>query len=96
MDNSVIYPQQSEVIAVGFKKVGEPTIYVGGAIWDTQAPVTRINAHGVITTVLANDTFELVNIAQDTIHLVSPSANSLTTTSFFANPIVTLVIEKLK
>ena len=96
MSTSVIYPGQNEVIGFGFKKVGEPTVYVGGTTWDFQEPVVRINAHGIVTTVLENDEFELVNTAQDTIHLLSPGANNLTTNSFFANPIVTIIIEKLK
>ena len=93
---SAIYPGQYEVIGVGLRKVGETTIYVGGCTWDYQEPVVRINAHGIVTTALSNDVFELINTAQDTIHLVSPSSNNLTTKSFFANPILTMVIEKLK
>ncbi len=93
---SAIYPGQYEVIGVGLRKVGETTIYVGGSTWDYQEPVVRINAHGIVTTVLNDDVFELVNTAQDTIHLVSPSSNNLITDSFFANPILTIVIEKLK
>ncbi len=93
---SAIYPGQSEVIGVGLRKLNETTIYVGGCSWDYQEPVVRINAHGIVTTVLQNDTFELINLAQDTIHLKSPNANNLITDSFFANPIVTIVIQKLK
>lgn len=94
--SSAIYPGQYEVIGVGLRKVGEPTIYIGGSTWDHQEPVVRINAHGIVTTVLNNDIFEIINTAQDTIHLVSPSSNNLITKSFFANPIFTMVIEKLK
>ncbi len=93
---SAIYPGQYEVIGIGLRKVGETTIYVGGCTWDFQEPVVRINAHGIVTTVLNNDVFELINTAQDTIHLVSPNVNNLITDSFFANPILTIVIEKLK
>ena len=94
--SAAIYPGQYEVVGIGLRKVNEPTIYVGGCTWDYQEPVLRINAHGIVTTVLNNDTFELINTAQDTIHLVSPSVNNLIAKSFFANPIVTIVIEKLK
>ncbi len=96
MSNSAVYPGQNEVIAIGLKKVGETTVYVGGATWDVQEPVVRINAHGIITTVLENDEFELINTAQDTIHLYSPGTNRLTTDSLFANPVVTIIIQKLK
>ncbi len=94
--SSVIYPGQYDVIGVGLRKVGEPTIYVGGCIWDYKESVVRINAHGIVTTVLNDDEFELVNTSQDTIHLVSPGSNNLITDSFFANTIVTMTIEKLK
>lgn len=94
--SSTIYPGKNDVVGVGLRKVGETTIYVGGATWDYQEPVVRINAHGIVTTVLDNDAFELINTAQDTIHLLSPNSNNLVTESFFANPIVTIVIEKLK
>ena len=94
--SSTIYPGENDVIGVGLRKVGETTIYVGGSTWDYQEPVVRINAHGIVTTVLENDEFELINTTLDTIHLVSPNSNTLTTDSFFANPIVTIVIEKLK
>ena len=94
--SSTIYPGKNDVVGVGLRKVGETTIYVGGCTWDYQEPVVRINAHGIVTTVLDNDVFELINTSQDTIHLVSPGSNELATDSFFANPIVTIVIEKLK
>ncbi len=93
---AAIYPGQQGVIGIGLKKVGEPTIYVGGSTWDYQEPVTRIMAHGIVTTVLSDDVFELVNTSQEEIHLVSPSSNTLVNNSFFANPIVTMVIERLK
>ncbi len=94
--SSAIYPGQYDVISVGLRKVGEPTVYVGGSVWDYQESVVRINAHGIISTTLDNDIFELVNLAQDSIHLVSPNTNSLITESSFANTIVTLIIEKIK
>lgn len=96
MSGSAIYPGQNAIIGIGLKKVDEPTVYVGGATWDYQEPVVRINAHGIVTTVLENDEFELINTTLDTIHLLSPGANNLAINSFFANPIVTIVIEKLK
>ena len=94
--STVVYPGKYQVVGVGLRKVDETTIYIGGSTWDYQEPVVRINAHGIVTTVLANDEFELVNTAQDTIHLVSPSSNNLITDSFFANPILTMVIIKLQ
>ncbi len=93
---AAIYPGKQSVIGIGLKKVDEPTIYVGGSTWDYQEPVTRIMAHGIVTTVLSDDVFELVNTSQEEIHLVSPNSNTLVNDSFFANPIVTLVMERLK
>ena len=93
---TLLTPTNYGIVAAGFKKVGEPTIYVGGSTWDYQEPCTRLNAHGILSTTLENEEFELVNISTDQINLVSPNISNLTSISLFSNTIVTLIIEKIQ
>ena len=89
-------PNKPGIIAIGFKKVGEETIYVGGSTWDYQEPCVRLNTSGIISTTLYDEEFELVNISTDEIELISPNISSLTTTSSFSNTVVTIIIEKIQ
>ena len=86
----------NNIIAVGMRKVDEPTVYVGASGWNQQERSLILNAHGTISTVLPNENFELVNLGSNTINLISPNQKQLITESFFINPLIIIIIERLK
>ncbi len=94
--NALLDPQTPGIVSVGFKKVGEETVYVGGSTWDKEEPCVRLSTSGIISTTLNDEEFELVNTSTDQITLISPNINSLTTTSSFVNTVVTIIIEKIQ
>lgn len=92
--NSGNFVQSKDIVSVGFRKVEETTVYAGGSIWsDNQLPSAVVGS-GIITTVLENDIFELANVGKQTIYLNSPKLDD--NASLFANPVVSMVIQRIQ
>lgn len=89
------FNKTKDIISVGFKKINEETIYAGSTIWQFYEPSATISGQGIFN-VVDNDVFELVNLGKNSINLNTPKLDYLTTSSSFANPVVTIIIEALK
>ncbi len=85
----------TDFVAAGFKIVGTDNIYVGDSKFVNSDIPVELFAEGVITVNDVNNNFELVNIGKDSIYLKSPSINNLITNSYFANPLVRVMVEFL-
>ena len=92
--NDTDYVKSRDIVSIGFKKPNENTVYAGASIWsDNQLP-TAIVGSGIFSTALQDDTFEFVNVGKREIYLNSPAVEE--EVSFFANPLVVIVIQRLK
>ncbi len=92
--NSSSFVKTRDKICIGFKRPEEYTVYAGASVWnDNQLPVAVVGS-GIFSTVSENDAFELVNVGPNQIYLNSPNLSE--EVSLFANPLVSLVIQKLK
>ncbi len=92
--NDTVIVKDRDIVVVGFKKVGEDTVYAGGTMWDYNQIPTQLVCQGIFSTVLENDTFELVNLGKTPIYLDSPKLDD--DVSLFLNTVVTMVIQRLK
>ncbi len=90
---NVAFQKESDFVAVGFKKPEENTVYAGASLWsDKELPVTLVG-RGIVSTTLEDEVFELVNLGRKGIYLNSPKLG--TQASFFTNPVLTVMIERL-
>ncbi len=87
---------QNNVIAVGFKNVKDTDIISGCSAWDNNANQVILNGKGFIWINTPNENFELVNLSKKTLYLTGPDIRDLNSESFYANPVVSLVIMKVE
>ena len=84
------------MVAIGFKKVDEETVYAGGSMWDSDNSTVYIIGKGIVTLPYENEIFELVNLGKYPIYLNSPNSAYIYSESSFVNPVVNLSIQKIK
>ncbi len=85
-----------DMVAIGFKKVDEETVYAGGSMWDSDNSTVYIIGKGIVTLPYENEIFELVNLGKYPIYLNSPNSAYIYSESSFVNPVVNLSIQKIK
>lgn len=85
----------TDIIAIGFKKTNENTVYAGRSIWNFAEPIAAISGHGIFNAT-TDDVFELVNLGKKSIYLDAPNIANIASDSSFINPVVSVIIETLK
>ena len=86
----------SNVISIGFKKVGESTIYTGTSVWGDTSKPTLVTGYGIINCTTGKEWCQLTNLGKYPIIVESPSIDLLSTESSLVSPAVTIIIQKLK
>ncbi len=86
----------SGVISVGFKKAYESTVYAGNTVYASSTTPTLIVGHGMVNLPYGKEVFELVNLGKAPFVLASPSESYLNSESSFANPVVSIIIQKIQ
>ncbi len=86
----------SNVISLGFKKVGEEPVYIGTSTWGNPTTPTLVTGHGILDFKSSKMWCQITNLSKVPIVLESPSVNSLNTNYSLVSPVVTLLIERLK
>lgn len=84
-----------DFISVGLRRQNEKTIYVGGSTWATANPTVHVIGQGAIVVGSPNEVWELVNLSPKPIKLLTPTLEDTTSESYYANPVVTLIIQFL-
>lgn len=85
----------SNIAAVGFKKVGEPTVYAGGSLWYGESVSSPIVGQGLFVIGSAGEKMELVNLSKSDLTLNTPLIDETTSDSYLVNPLVTITIQYL-
>ncbi len=92
-----VSPQtNSNIISIGFKKVGDPTVYAGSTIWGDYNTPTLVTGTGIIELPYDKEWFELTNLGKNSFYVESPSLDQLNTEYALVSPAVTIVIQKIK
>ncbi len=92
--NDTVVVKDRDIIVVGFKKVGEDPVYAGATVWNNHQIPVQFTGQGIVSTVLENDVFELVNLGNYPMYLDSPKIDD--NLSSFTNSVVTIIIQRLK
>lgn len=85
----------SNIISVGFKKVGEPTVYAGVSVWANDTQPVLVNGSGVINLTYDKEWFELSNLGKYSVVVESPSIDDLVIESSLVTPAVSILIQKI-
>lgn len=92
--NSTFDPN-TDFVSLGFKKVGTDNIYIGNSGYVTDEVAVQFVGQGIIAVNNTNDLYELVNLSKQNIYLKTPDLPNISSTSYFTNPLLTIVIEYL-
>ncbi len=94
--NDDSFDENSDFSSVIFRKIMDGSVYAGGSVWNFKEPSVPIFGQGMFIVVNENvEEFEFVNIGKKNIILKTPSIDNLTTESYYANPVVSILIEYL-
>lgn len=92
--NSTFDPK-TDFVSLGFRKVGTDDIYIGTSGYVTDEVAVQFVGQGIIAVNDITALYELVNLSKQNIYLKTPDLPNITTSSYFANPLLTIVIEYL-
>ena len=85
----------TDFVSLGFRKINTDNIYIGASNWINDEITKQITAQGVIAVEDINDMYELVNIGQKDIYLLTPDISNISSKSYFTNSLITVIIEYL-
>lgn len=86
---------KTDFVTIGFRKNNTDNIYIGASLFKNNELPSQIKAEGMIAIADTKDTYELVNLSNQTIYLNSPDLNDISSNSYFTNSLVTIFIEYL-
>ena len=93
--NGVDFDPTTDIVSVGLRQNNTDNVYVGIGEWVYNGEPVELHAHGIIAVTDTNTLYELANLGNSTIYLSTPDIRDLSTKSYFANPLVTMVVTYL-
>ncbi len=95
VDPNEIYNPRN-ILSVGFRSVGTEIVYAGDSSnYANQATVALIGQGIFLIADPSTEKMELVNLSKQTITLNSPSIDHVSSSSYYTNPILTILIQYL-
>lgn len=85
----------TDFVTIGFRQKNTDNIYIGASEWLTDELAHQVVGHGVISIPNPNLLYEFTNLGKKSFYLNSPSLNDISSSSYFTNSLVTLVIDYL-
>lgn len=85
----------NDIISIGFRNLSSKAIYAGCSLKNNSTNATCLTGIGIIDVAIP-DWFQLVNVGKNSIIIESPSVDNLGTDSSFKNPLVSIIIQKIK
>ena len=95
ISNELDFDPENDFIALGFRLVGTGNIFIGVSEWVYDDENIQLVAQGIIAVENVSNAYELVNLSKNTIYLNTPELKNIGAVSYFANSLVTIVIEYL-
>ncbi len=83
------------IISVGLKKVGEPTVYAGCSVWGSSTTTSLLTGFGTVNVPNA-EWFELTNTGTASFVVAGPKVEQLSIESSLAVPIVSVLVQKIQ
>ncbi len=95
VNSSSSFDEQTDIVSIGLRRVGEETIYAGSSRFIYDSQITQLVGQGLFVISDVSQQVELVNLSKGTIYLKSPSIDNINTRSYVANPLVSVIFEYL-
>ena len=91
----VDFDPETDIVSVGFRKINTDEVYVGVGEWVFNGEAIELFASVVISVIDTNSLYELANLSIKTIYLNTPDIRNISSSSYFSNSLVTVLIEYL-
>ena len=89
------FDSTKDFVSFDFRLVDIENLFIGASEWIYYEESKQIVAQGIIAVEDISNAYELVNLSPQTIYLHGPSLGDIGATSYFANSLITIVIEYL-
>lgn len=93
--NDIEFDPTKDIVSVGFRQINTDNAYIGVSQFVYNAEPVQLLGQGIIAVIDKEITYELANLGKYPIYLLTPDIANIATTSYFSNPLVTIVIEYL-
>ena len=93
--DSLDFDPTKDIVSIGFKENNTDNVYVGASSWVWNGEAIEIYTSGIISVSNTNSLYELTNLSKETIYLNTPNIENISSTSYFSNSLVTLLIDYL-
>lgn len=84
-----------DFVSIGFKETDTDNTYIGTSEWVFNGEPILLNGQGIISVPDTNKNYELCNLSKETIFLNSPDIRDISSSSYFINPLITIIIDYL-
>ena len=85
----------TDFISIGFRKVNSDSIFIGASQYNTNEISSLLVGQGILSIADTTDLYELVNLSKQSIYLRTAKLENINSDSYFASPLLTIVIEYL-
>lgn len=92
---SLDFDPSKDFVSVGFREVNTDNVYVGTSGWVYNGEAAVLMGQGIISAPTNDKVYEFVNLSNSTIYLSSPDIRNISSSSYFSNCLVTVVIDYL-
>lgn len=85
----------TDFISIGLRLLNTDNIYIGSSKWGYKNEYTYVSGQGILVVDDIKNIYELVNIGQKDIYILTPDLNNIKSNSYFTNALVNIVVEYL-
>ncbi len=89
------FSHETDFVAVAFRAVGTDDVYGAVNSWSNSETASNMFGQGMLTVADTEKEYELVNVQKKSIYIVGANITQTLSNSYFAVPMVSLVITKL-
>lgn len=93
--SSVDFDPETDIVSVGFKETNTDLVYIGVGQWVYNGEAIEHFAQGILSVPDISKTYELSNLGKSSIYISTPDLKNIASTSYFSNPLITIVIDYL-
>lgn len=94
-NENIPFDEKEDFVSLAFKKVGQEIVYAGGSSWYTPHMTKVIGMGMFIIDDPMSEEMELLNVSPKTIYLNTPLIENTISSSYFVNPVITIIIQYL-
>lgn len=89
------FNRDTDFVTIGFKEKDTDNIYIGASKWINDENAHQVIGHGIISVPNTAVLYEFTNLGKKSIYLNSPSLNNISSSSYFTNSLLTVIIDYL-